>query len=30
MQCNEPMRRIGFETNETSAVCPEVPMMAAK
>ena len=30
MQCSAPIRRIGFDTNDTSAVCPDVPMTAAK
>ena len=30
MQCSEPIRRMGLETKGTSAVCPEVPMMAEK
>ena len=30
MQCIDPIRRIGFDTNETSAVCPDVPITAAK
>jgi hypothetical protein len=29
MQCSEPMRRIDFETKDTSAVWPDVPMTAA-
>jgi hypothetical protein len=26
MQWIEPMPRIGFEVNESSAICPDVPM----
>jgi hypothetical protein len=29
-QCIDPVRRIGLVTNDTSAVCPEVPITAAK
>ncbi len=30
MQCSDPTRRIGLDTNDTSAVWPDVPMTAAK
>ena len=30
MQCADPMRHIGMVKKDTSAVCPDVPITAAK